>query len=69
MTETIDLKEIDTLEELKIFQMMLDAYSTTVLEFFFDDTIKGHEYDSSNKVTKILSILIGGKSFELKSGL
>lgn len=69
MAKSIDLNEIDTLEELKIFQMMVDAYSTVVLEFFFDDTIKGCEYDSSNKEIQILSVLVGGKSVELKCGL
>lgn len=65
----IDLKEIKNLSELELFQVMVDTFSTTTLELYFQDMLTVRNDRTNRKVINIFNTLIGGRWAELKENL
>lgn len=65
----IDLKEIKNLNELELFEIMVDTFSTTTLELYFQDMLTVSNDRTNRKIVSILAMLIGGRWAELKENL
>lgn len=65
----VDLSEIETLQELDLFELMVSANSCTVLNLYFHNFISMENYHIADSISDILNILIGGRRAELKLGL
>ena len=65
----INLEEIKTINELELFELMIDTYSATTLNLYFNDMLTVENYRQNNRIIDILYTLIGGREVELKNGL
>lgn len=65
----INLEEIRTLSALELFELMVDTFSATTLELYFNDMLTVENYRQNRRIVDVLYILIGGREVELKNGL
>ena len=65
----INLEEIRTLSALELFELMVDTFSATTLELYFNDMLTVENYRQNRRIVDVLYVLIGGREVELKNGL